>query len=84
MIHQNLILTAPFNSLPNGKILHWSKFKTFADDKFKVAKMMIFVLDRVENIVGKGENAGYQHFSFSHNVFKRLLSWGSLKVGIAW
>ena len=25
-------------------------------------KMMIFVFDRVENIVGKGENAGYQHF----------------------
>ena len=22
-----------------------------------------------ENIVGKGENAGNQHFSFSHNVF---------------
>ena len=24
--------------------------------------MMNFVLDEVENIVGKGENAGYQHF----------------------
>ena len=23
---------------------------------------MIFLYDRVENIVGKGENAGYQHF----------------------
>ena len=23
--------------------------------------MMIYVLDRVENIVGEGENAGYQH-----------------------
>ena len=30
------------------------------------------VLSRVENIVGKGENAGYQ------NVFKRLLSQGLL------
>ena len=27
-----------------------------------VAKMMIFVFDRLENIVEKGENAGYQHF----------------------
>ena len=24
--------------------------------------MMIHVFDRVENIVGKGENASYQHF----------------------
>ena len=27
-----------------------------------VAKMMIYHFDRAENIVGKGENAGYQHF----------------------
>ena len=26
---------------------------------------MIFVFDRVENIVGKGENGGYQHFLLS-------------------
>ena len=26
----------------------------------------------VENIVGKGEKAGYQHFIFSHNAFKAL------------
>ena len=25
-----------------------------------------------ENIVGKGENAGNQHFSFSHNVFSTI------------
>ena len=33
----------------------WSKLKAFADDKIKLAKMMVFVLDRVESIVGKGE-----------------------------
>ena len=27
-----------------------------------VAVMMISLYDRVENMVGKGENAGYQHF----------------------
>ena len=47
------------NSLPDDKILVWSKLKAFADDKTKVLKMMTFVFDRVENIVGKGENAGY-------------------------
>ena len=52
------------NSLPNDKILDLSKFKAFADDKIKILKMMIFVLDRVENTAGKRENAGYQHFLF--------------------
>ena len=44
------------------KILAWSKLKAFAVDKFTVAKMMISVFDRIENVVGKGENASYQHF----------------------
>ena len=47
------------NSLPNDKILDWSKLKAFANDILKLAKRMVFVSDRVENIVGKGENAGY-------------------------
>ena len=34
----------------------------FALDKFNVAKMMISIFDGVENIVGEGESAGYQHF----------------------
>ena len=42
-----------FNSLPSGKILEWSKLKAFAEDKITVAKTMIFVFDRVENIVEK-------------------------------
>ena len=63
-----------FNSLPNNKSQDWSKLKAFAN---KRAEIMIFVFDRVENIVGKGEDA----FSpFSHKVFKRLFS-GSLKGG---
>ena len=34
-------------------------------------------LGRVDNIVAKGENAGFQHFfPFPYNVFKRLLSKG--------
>ena len=41
------------------KILDQSKLKAFADDKIDVVEMMISLLDRVENTVGKGENAGY-------------------------
>ena len=38
-----------------------------------VTKLIISVFDRAENIVGKGEIACTSNFSFSHNVYKRLL-----------
>ena len=45
--------------------------------------MIISVFHTVENIVGKGENAGYQHvFPFSHNVLKRHLSQTRQKVSL--
>ena len=47
-----------FNSLPNDKILAWSKLKAFVDDKIDVVKMMISLFDKLENTVGKGENDG--------------------------
>ena len=35
-----------------------------------------FVFKRVETILGKGENAGHQHFLlFPKNVFKMLLAY---------
>ena len=46
----------------DAKILAWSKFKVFADNKINEAKRMIFEFDSVENIVGKGKSAGYQHY----------------------
>ena len=60
-----------FNSLPNDKIVDWSKLKVFADDKLKVAKIMISVLDSVENIVGNGENTGNQHFLLFPQCFQK-------------
>ena len=56
-----------------------------------VAKMMISVFDRIENIsvfdrieniVGKGENAGYQHFLLFQQCFQKACPLGSLKVGL--
>ena len=73
---------AVLNPLPDNKILDWSKLKAFADDKLNVTKIIISVFDRVENIVGKGEIACTSNFSFSHNVFKRLLSQGRQKVSL--
>ena len=68
------VASSSFNPLPDDKILDWSKLKAFADNKLNVTKMIISVFDRVENIVGNGEIDCTSNFSFSHNVFKRLLS----------
>ena len=65
-----------YNCLPNDIFLDWSKLKAFADNKINVNKNLKFVLERIENIVGKGENAGYQHFLLSHYVFKRIFFQG--------
>ena len=73
----------PFNSVPNDKILDWSKFKAFADYKIKLAKM-IFVFYRVENTVGKRENAGYQHFLLFPQCFQTVSHTGSSKAMVVW
>ena len=52
----------PLNSLSNDKILDWSKLEAFADDKLNMSEELKFVLGREENIDGKGENTGNQHF----------------------
>ena len=59
------------NSLPNDKNLHWSKLKplNFPDDKINVNENLKFGLGRLENILGKGENAGIQHFLFFPKCF---------------
>ena len=73
-----------FNSLPNDKILYLTKIKAFADDKLNIGKMTISLLKNGENTVGKGENAGYQHFLLFPQCFPKPSSLGSLKVGIVW
>ena len=60
-----------FDSLQNKKTLAWSKLKAFAEDKIDIVKMMITLLSRVENTVGKGENADYQHFLLFPQCFPR-------------
>ena len=53
-----------------------------ADNILHVVQMMICVPDRVENIVGKGENAGYQHFLLLPQYFQKAYIPESLKVGL--
>ena len=72
------------NSLPNGKFLGLSRFKESADEKINVTQKLKFILERVENIAGKGENAGFQHFLLFPQCFQKASYIGSLKVGIVW
>ena len=60
------------NSLPNKKILDLSKLKTLADDKKELAEMMIFVFDKVENIVGKEKMLETSISAFYNNVFEKF------------
>ena len=62
------------SSLPSDNILNWTKFKAFADEKLKVAKMTNLILDRLENIVGKEGNAGFQHFLLFQKMFSKGFS----------
>ena len=68
----------------NDKILDWSKLKAFVDDKINVTEKFKFLFERVESIVGKGENAGYQHFLLFPKCFQKHSYTGLLKVGIVW
>ena len=69
------------NSFQNN-ILHWSKLKAFEDEKFSIAKMMISLCHRAENIVGKGKSTGYQHFLLFPQYFQDFSLSGSFKVEI--
>ena len=54
-----------FNPLPSDKFLEWFNLKELAEGKLDVTEKLKFVLGKVTSI-----------FSFSYNVFKRLLSQG--------
>ena len=75
VINRNFLLLVKclhFNSLPNDKIINRSRFKAFADDNLNMAKMTKFFFDRVENIAGKGENAGHQPFLPFPQCFQKV------------
>ena len=58
--------------------------KALADDKMNVTEKSKFLFRRLENIVRKGENAGYKHFLFFPKISQKPPSSVSLKVGIVW
>ena len=71
------------NSLSNDKIIDCSKSAAFAD-KIDVNEKVKFGLGRAENIVGKGENAGNQHFLLFPQSFQKASFSRSLKTWTVW
>ena len=66
------------------KLLDLSKLKAFAGDKLNLAEKLKFLLGKLENIVGKGENAGFQQFLLFQQCFQNASISVSSKVGILW
>ena len=58
-------------------IVDLSKLIAFADNKLNMTQKLKFAFGRVENIVGKGENAGYQHFLLFPQCFQKASLSGS-------
>ena len=71
-----------FYSLANKKNLDRSNLKAFVEEKNNVIefKTKVFLV-KGKNILGKGENGGYQEYSFSQNFFKSLFQ-DHLKSGL--
>ena len=70
-IKEVFVLNLPISPLPDDKILDVTKLNAFIKEKIKVAKIRIFLFDRKENTVGKGENAGHQHFLLFPQCFPK-------------
>ena len=83
MLCINTFLLSFFNPFPNDENLDEAKSKEFADDKLN-NKNDILVFDRVENIVGKGKNDGYQHFLLFPQCFQKACFPGASKGVIVW
>ena len=58
--------------------------KTFADNIIKVTQNLEFFMEMIKKIVGKGENAGYQHFLLFPLCLHMLPFSILFKVRIVW
>ena len=80
--YMNTFSLALFNPLLDDKILDRSKMRQCAADNFRCHENSRKFSKRVENTVGKEKLFVTSNFSFSHSVFKRLVSQGLHKVSL--
>ena len=69
-----------FNPLQDDKLLGFPKLEAY--DRLNVTKNIEVVFHRIENIVGKEENAGYQHFLLFQQCFQKAFYFSASKVVI--
>ena len=62
------------------QFLGWFKLKAFANCTLNLSEIIAFVCESVENLVGKGENAGHQHFLLFPQDFQRAVFRGLVKL----
>ena len=62
------------------KVWTCPNWKAFAENNINVTHKLRFALGRVEKIVGKGKNAGSQHFVLFPQYFQKATFSGSSKV----
>ena len=67
----NVYFLRVIDSLPHNRILNLSKLKAFSDGKLNMTQKLKFILGRVENILGNGENVDYQHFLLFSQCFQK-------------
>ena len=61
-----------FKLLPNVKFIDSTELKAIGVNNSNLTYMFGLVSDGVKNIVGKGENAGQQHFLFYLQCFQKF------------
>ena len=71
----------PFISPQNFSL---GKIERNCTRQFNLTERGHFFFDRIENFVGKGENAGYQHFLLFPKCFPKVSDTGSSKFVIMW
>ena len=74
----------PVRLEPRTPALRVKQFTTEPRGILDVTEKLKFVLARVENIVGIGQNAGYYYFLLFPQCFQKASFSGSLKVDIVW
>ena len=77
------------NPLPHYKIQNFNISKLRAPENntsnaMQNIKNIKLVFHRIENIVGKGENAGYHHFLLYPQCFQKARFSGMSKASIMW
>ena len=73
-----------FQPITRQQILDSSKLKEFADDNFKFDENGSKLSKQVENMVGKGEIAGYKQFLLFAQCFQKACFPGASKGVIVW